>query len=65
MGPKFGYSPFAKKTILITKRGYMQKAKNNFGKNGMDLSDEVEKHMGAVIGNESFKDNYVNEKIEN
>ena len=64
MGPKYGYYPQASKTILIVKERFEEKAKAIFGKNGIKISTTRERHMGAVVGSERFKDEYVSNKVE-
>ena len=64
MGPKYGYYPQASKTILIVKERFEAKAKAIFGKSGIKISTRGERHMGAVVGSERFKDEYVSNKVE-
>ena len=64
MGPKYGYYPQASKTILIVKERFEAKAKAIFGKSGIKISTRDEQHMGAVVGSERFKDEYVSNKVE-
>ena len=56
MGPKYGYYPQESKTILIVKERFQAKAKVIFGKRGIKISTRGERHMGAVIASERFKD---------
>ena len=53
MGPKYGYIPKHSKTILVV-----------FDGTGITIDTEGERHLGAVIGNDRFKEDYVNRKIE-
>ena len=64
MGPKYGYYPQASKTILIVKERFEAKAKAIFGKSGIKISTRGERHMGAMVGSERFKDEYVSNKVE-
>ena len=64
VGPKYGYYPQASKTILIVKAGFEAKAKAIFGKSRIKISTRGERHMGAVIGSQRFKDEYVSKKVE-
>ena len=56
VGPKYGYYPQESKTILIVKERFQAKAKVIFGKRGIKISTRGERHMGAVIASERFKD---------
>ena len=62
-GPKYGYFPLASKTILIVKAEQKEKAIEVFGNSGVTITTEGERHMGAVIGSEEFKKQYVERKI--
>ena len=64
VGPKYGYYPQESKTILIVKERFQAKAKAIFGKSGIKISTRGERHMGAVITSERFKDGYVSKKVE-
>ena len=64
VGPKYGYYPQESKTILIVKERFQAKAKVIFGKRGIKISTRGERHMGAVIASERFKDGYVSKKVE-
>ena len=62
-GPKYGYHPLATKTILIVKESQKQKAVEVFGDTEVTITTAGERHMGAVIGSESFKQQYVQNKV--
>ena len=65
-GPKYGYYPNAKKTILIVKTPeLLEQAKVVFAQTNISIVLEGERHLGAVIGNADFKEMYVNNKIVN
>ena len=61
-GPHYGYYPLASKTILIAKKDYEDKAKEVFGECGVTITTHGERHMGAVIGSEDNKMEYVAKK---
>ena len=64
-GPKYGYYPKAAKTVLIVKNpDLMENAREIFGGTGVTIALEGERHLGAVIGNISFKTKYVENKIQ-
>ena len=64
-GPKYGYYPNSRKTVLILKdAGKMQEARDRFDPEGIEISLEGERHLGAAIGSQSFKENYVGEKVK-
>ena len=63
-GPKYGYFPLASKTILIVKEAHLSKAMETFGESGVTITTEGERHMGAVIGSEKYKEQYVANKID-
>ena len=63
-GPKYGYFPLASKTILIVKEAHLPKALETFGNSGVTITIEGERHMGAVIGSEQYKEQYVTNKVD-
>ena len=63
-GPSYGYFPLPTKTVLIVKPEYKELAMEAFEGTGVKITTEGERHMGAVIGSETFKELYVKEKIE-
>ena len=62
-GPQYGYVPLPKKTILIVKPEYKQKAEEIFANSEVKITTEGERHMGAVIGSKEFKETYVTNKV--
>jgi hypothetical protein len=66
-GPAYGYFPKASKTVLILKNPeLLERAKEMFG-NGegeITITTEGKRHIGAVIGTEEFKEQYVKDKVE-
>ena len=65
VGPKYGYHPLPSKTILIVKEEHKPKALELFGNTQVQITTTGERHMGAVVGSEEFKKQYVEEKISN
>ena len=63
VGPKYGYFPLANKTVLIVKEEHLTKAQEAFGTSGVKITTSGERHMGAVIGNNVFKEQYIAQKI--
>ncbi|XP_076042251.1 uncharacterized protein LOC143026133 [Oratosquilla oratoria] len=62
-GPGLGYIPNAKKSVLIVKPEYFNNAKILFENSGVNVTKEGERHLGTVIGSESFKKQYVEKKV--
>jgi len=63
-GPLYGYYPNASKTVLIVKDATaMPTANCIFGKTGIKITSSGERHLGAVVGTEAFRTQYVNDKI--
>ena len=62
-GPNYGYFPLPKKTVLIVKPEYHERASKIFENTNIKISIEGERHMGAVIGSKTFKEIYVSQKI--
>ena len=65
LGPYYGYYPNSSKTVLILKSDSLtDKANEFFGKTGVKITSEGERHLGAVIGTTTFKENYVKDKVQ-
>ena len=64
IGPGFGYFPNPRKTILIVKEGSLSKAKELFGNSGMIITTEGQRHLGAVIGSEEYKNKFVTNLVK-
>ena len=63
MGPKYGYFPKAAKSHLIVKQQYEQKANDVFAQSNVNITTSGKRHLGAVIGNESYKKEYVSDLV--
>ena len=64
-GPAFGYFPKAAKSVLIVKDpSKMMTAKSLFEGIDIQITCEGQRHLGAAIGTEAFKDMYVGKKVE-
>ena len=63
-GPKFGYYPKPSKTILIVKNeDCLILAEKLFENTGIKITLSGERHLGAVIGSQEYRDQYVHAKI--
>ena len=64
IGPKYGYYPKPSKSILIIKdAGLLQEANHLFSGTGIQISYHGERHLGAAIGSDNFKHQYVSSKV--
>ena len=64
-GPDFGYCPKPAKTILLIKdSSLMQSAQKIFKDDGIKITDQDEHLLGSVIGMESFREQYIKNKVE-
>ena len=65
-GKKFGYYVSESKSWLIIKSpNYHDHAQNIFKGTGIKFTCEGKSHLGAVIGSDDYKSEYVREKITN
>ena len=64
LGPKFGYYPEASKTWLIVKNDLYDIANTTFKSTKINVTSNGKRHLGAVIGSRSYKEDYMNEKID-
>ena len=64
LGPKYGYFPNATKTVLIVKDLVNLPAANAIFKDtGVHIKRDGDRHLGAVIGSENYRDLYVKNKV--
>jgi len=64
-GPDFGYCPKPAKTILLLKgSSLMQATQKIFKGDGIKITDQDERLLGSVIGTESFRKQYIKNKVE-
>ena len=63
LGPTFGHSAEKKnKFWLILNKKVVQKAQSVFKNRNIKITAEFQRHLGAVIGLETFKQRYFQEK---
>ena len=64
IGPRYGYNPNPTKTIMIVKnKANLTDAQKIFGPLGVIITCEGQRHLGAVVGTNEFRQAYVNDKI--
>ena len=63
LGPQVGYHPNARKSFLIVKPEHYEHAVQTFNGTDVIVTKEGQRHLGAVIGTEDFKIQYVTEKV--
>ena len=63
-GPKFGYYPEASKTWLIVKNDFYGIANTTFKSTKINVTSNGKRHLGAVTSSRSYKENYMNEIID-
>ena len=62
LGPKFGYYPEASKTWLIVKNNFYDITNTTFKSTKINVTSSG--HLGVVIGSRSYKEDYMNEEID-
>jgi len=64
-GPDFGYCPKPAKTILLIKDSSLMQATQKILKDdGIKITDQGERLLGSVIGTDSFREQYIKNKVE-
>ena len=64
-GPKYGYFPKPSKTHIIVKDPEdLEEVHQLFGVEGIKITVEGQRHVGASIGSDNFKREYVSKKVE-
>ena len=65
VGPKHGYFPKPSKTYLIVKNPELvNNARRLFDNDGVTITTDGHKHIGAALGSQSFKEEYVKKKVD-
>jgi len=62
IGPEYGYYPNACKTWLVVKEEKYAHAQSIFQGSGVQITREGNRHLGAAIGADDFKEKFVQEK---
>ena len=64
IGPKYGYFPSPSKCVLIIKdEEKLTQARQLFDQTGINLTTEGSRHLGAVLGSDAFRKEYM-KKVE-
>ena len=63
-GPSLGYYPSAKKCCLTTKPEREEAARSTFDETAINMSTQDQKHLGAALGSRTYREEYVNGKVE-
>ncbi len=64
IGPRYGYFPNAKKSVLIVKNSVDKPAATCIFKGSKVIIDcDGQRHLGAVLGSDEFREKYVMEKV--
>ena len=63
-GPFIGYYAKPSKSWLIVKPAHLEYAAQVFAGSGLQITVEGKRHLGAVVGSEEFKTEYVTGKID-
>ena len=58
-GPKYGYFPKASKSYLIVKEDKLGEVRNVFNGSNVNITMEGKRHLGAVIGSNEYREEYV------
>ena len=63
VGHEIGYIPNSSKSVLIVKPEHYARAVETFSASGVVVTKDEQRHLGAVIGTQEFKEEYVREKV--
>ena len=62
-GPKLGYFPNPRKSVIIVKPEKLEQAEELLRGSGIRVTKDGERHLGAVVGSETFKEDYIKVKV--
>ena len=63
-GPKYGYFPKSSKSYLIVKEEHYERAQQMFAGTGINVTSAGKRHLGAVIGSQAYKQEFVNSIVD-
>ena len=63
-GPKYGYNDEPSKSHLIVKPEILEEAQEIFKGTGVNVTAHGKKQLGAVIGSDAYRIEFVEEKIQ-
>ena len=63
-GPKFGYYPKSSKAFLIVNQHFKEHAERIFASSNIEIITEETAHLGVVLGDISFKEEYLQNVIQ-
>ena len=63
-GPKYGYYPKPSKSFLIVKQHYKEYTERIFAGSNIKITTEGARHLGAVLGDISFKEEYLRNEVQ-
>ena len=64
IGPKYGYHSNGAKSWLIVKPECLERAKSTFINTNINITTEGCHYPGAAIGNQSFCEKYLTNKVK-
>ena len=64
LGPFLSYHPEPSKSWLIVKQSYLEEANIVFAGSGIKITGEGRKHLGAVVGSQDYKLEFINKQID-
>ena len=64
IGPYIGYYPKASKSVLIVKEEHAEEAAALFVNTQIRITTKGHRHLGAVVGDSSYKNEYVSDKVK-
>ena len=62
---KYGYFPKASKSYLIVKQDKLREARNVFNDSNVYITIERKRHLGAVIGSNEYRQEYLKDLVNN
>ncbi len=64
-GPKYGYYPKPSKTHIIVKDfADLEEVQRTFGGEGIKITTQGQRHIGAALGSDAFKEEFVKMKVD-
>ena len=63
-GSKYGYYPKPSKSFRIVKQYYKEYAERIFAGSNIKITTEGARHLGAVLGDSSFIEEYLRNEIQ-
>jgi len=63
-GPRYGYYPNSRKTILLVKEAFLEEATELFRETGIEITVTGTRYLGGALGTDAFRQEFIEKAVE-